>query len=110
MAVLKKHKESEGDEPKAPKRYLVKHTGVGPWTQGRVIDETDLAAFSAEGDPIDVDRLLAVGALEATKEEVSEEPVDIGPANPAPPPELPEGRTKDVTPKSGSGSGTASVK
>lgn len=56
--------------------YKIKHTMVGPFPEGRVVDAETLQESGAN-----VGRLIGLGAIEQVDEEVSEDPLPNGPEN-----------------------------
>ncbi len=69
-------------------RFKILHTLVGPFTQGRVVDEEMLRDMGA-----DVRHLLSNGAIEQTKDEATPGDVPLGPDNPPGGPHAPIGTT-----------------
>ena len=57
-----------------PKNYEIKHTQVGPFEQGRIVTEDQLAG-------IDIARLVAIKAIAETESPKTQTAVPLGPHN-----------------------------
>jgi len=62
--------------------YIIKHTQVGPWEEGRVISEDEMKATVPN---IDIGRLKELKAIMPSIEPLTDTPVPVGPQNPTKP-------------------------
>lgn len=59
--------------------YKVMHTRVGPFSMGAVVTGSQIQAVGKEDDPIDLQRLIDVGAIEPTDDGIKNSLPDVNP-------------------------------